>query len=413
MARVKGSKELKEMVVLYVEDDDSIRESFEPFLKRAAKELIIAKNGQEGVDLYKKNLDKIDIIVSDIKMPVKDGLGMSREIKAINPEIKIVLITAFGDSKYLQESIKIGVDAYFLKPIDINLVFAKLNQLAKSIVYKNEANEYLHMMQVVLDEQIEAVLVVDSNNKVKIYNKSYKNLCRQKSVNLLNALDFFMDDFEDKEYGKKLDDDWLKEKRCVLKQKSTGKYFQTIVKKVDSYTMVSLTDISDYKAESEKLRLEISIDKLTKLYNRKILDSVYKKYLDSKVYLAIIDIDNFKKINDTFGHLAGDEVLVTLANILKNSLRKNDLIIRWGGEEFVIVFDGIKNDNLAFVITDSLRETIENTTVDVVGNFTCSFGLASMIIRKKEDFDVLFKKADELLYRAKRNGKNRVEMDKE
>ncbi len=153
-------------------------------------------------------------------------------------------------------------------------------------------------------------------------------------------------------------------------------------------------------------------DKLTGLFNRTIIDTLIKieieKFNRNNKPLSIIvfDIDHFKEINDKYGHDKGDYVLKTIADIVKMTLRKSDYIIRWGGEEFLIILTETSLEN-AVKIADKIRFNIENYNFKDVGKVTVSLGVTE--IKKGETFDAAFKRADEALYIAKNKGRNRVE----
>jgi len=165
--------------------------------------------------------------------------------------------------------------------------------------------------------------------------------------------------------------------------------------------------------KNQKLRELTFIDNLTGLYNRKKLNEIlYDEVLRCKRYehslgLIILDIDSFKIVNDTYGHQIGDEVLKELANILKQNIRSTDLSIRWGGEEFVIVcletsFEG------TLKVAENLRKSVENNEFSTIGKKTISLGITEY--KKDDTVDSLIKRADDALYLAKKNGKNRIEL---
>ena len=149
------------------------------------------------------------------------------------------------------------------------------------------------------------------------------------------------------------------------------------------------------------------IDTLTQLNNRNffyatisnLMEKLQKK--QSSISLLIIDIDNFKSINDTYGHIAGDEILKQLSDIFKCTIRANDIATRWGGDEFVITLPGA-NTKAAFNIADRIRSNIHNH--DFVYNnirfkVTVSIGVTS--IRDKMDINAFIDLADKALYKAK------------
>lgn len=124
-----------------------------------------------------------------------------------------------------------------------------------------------------------------------------------------------------------------------------------------------------------------------------------------QVCLAIIDIDNFKKINDTYGHVVGDYALQRMGKLLNDKIRSTDIVARWGGEEFVIVLYGI-NLKQAFRIVDALRNTIAEAPFEYFDHLTCSIGLTA--VEGKDSIPSLIQRADEGLYDAKAAGKNIV-----
>ncbi len=123
---------LKNITILYAEDEKDLREVTHQILKGFTKKQFVAQNGQEGLELFKKHENEIDLIITDVNMPILNGLDMVKEIKKININIPIIVATAFSNKEYLLEAIDIGVDKYVLKPIDI----AKLLQvMSQSLIY--------------------------------------------------------------------------------------------------------------------------------------------------------------------------------------------------------------------------------------------------------------------------------------
>ncbi len=137
MINVKELKSLtKDLTLLYVEDEDELRESVEVYLKKLFASVTTCANGQEGVNAYKQN--DFDVIVSDIQMPIKDGLEMSKEIKEIDLHQEIIITSAYSDASYFLNSIAVGINGYIIKPID----YAQMNQeLYKSCVKVIQAKE--------------------------------------------------------------------------------------------------------------------------------------------------------------------------------------------------------------------------------------------------------------------------------
>lgn len=168
------------------------------------------------------------------------------------------------------------------------------------------------------------------------------------------------------------------------------------------------------RKNTEQALEEIAItDPLTFLYNRRKFNEMLKHEIvrerryKSGLLLIMCDIDNFKKINDTYGHNAGDEVLKTVATIMRSAIRKSDLIARWGGEEFILLISNTDID-WAVVIAEKLRKLIEDADFKVVDKVTASFGLA--FFEGDDTGESLVSHADKALYKAKQGGRNAVEI---
>jgi diguanylate cyclase (GGDEF)-like protein len=178
-----------------------------------------------------------------------------------------------------------------------------------------------------------------------------------------------------------------------------------LVRFIDAVT----SELETSNREVTKLSLT---DQLTQLVNRNRLDQV----IDEQIRLAsrygigfsviLLDIDHFKQVNDTYGHLAGDRVLVRVAEILLHNLRSVDVAGRWGGEEFLIVVPNSRRED-ALLLAEKLRAAIGDATFPVPGRRTGSFGVASYT--GGDDPGALIARADAALYLAKHAGRNRVE----
>ena len=158
---------------------------------------------------------------------------------------------------------------------------------------------------------------------------------------------------------------------------------------------------------NKNLRQKAYTDVLTGIFNRRgLLEYIKTKLFEYKYSIVIIDIDNFKKVNDSYGHDAGDEVLKHLAKTISKNIRKTDVIARWGGEEFVLL---VKSSQLEIVqiIAEKLRIDIEKEKFPIVEKITASLGVSNFK-NQNQSFEDVFKNADNALYQAKENGRNKV-----
>jgi len=169
-------------------------------------------------------------------------------------------------------------------------------------------------------------------------------------------------------------------------------------------------DITGLLKESNNFKEQASKDKLTGLYNRLKYDEIMKRKMDEyrqnhKAFSIIFfDIDHFKEVNDILGHDNGDKVLKLLSKIAQSTLRKNDALFRWGGEEFVLLVDNTLSQ--ATDLAQKLRIKFENELVVESRKITVSFGVSE--IRKDDNINTFFKRADKALYHSKQNGRNQV-----
>ena len=131
--------------VLYVEDELPTRDKIARILKREVRCLFLAENGKEGLDLFE--LHHPDIVITDIKMPVMDGLEMAERIKAIDKNVHVILTTAHGEAESVMKSIKVGVDRYLLKPVDVSTLIRTLREMARIIGIARELKEKTTLLE--------------------------------------------------------------------------------------------------------------------------------------------------------------------------------------------------------------------------------------------------------------------------
>ncbi len=166
-----------------------------------------------------------------------------------------------------------------------------------------------------------------------------------------------------------------------------------------------------------ELKLLASTDSMTKLYNRRYFTSMSEHTLDlsrrenQNISTIMLDIDKFKNVNDTYGHKVGDDVIITLANVLLTHQRKSDIVCRYGGEEFVILLPNTSLEG-AEVLAEKIRKEIEDLCIELDSNeklkFTVSLGVSQINIETETTIESALKRADDALYDAKTSGRNKV-----
>ena len=162
--------------------------------------------------------------------------------------------------------------------------------------------------------------------------------------------------------------------------------------------VVRVNNILNIYDNMKKIELKAKIDSLTQVFNRFYLENEFEKvfYFYSQKSIAMLDIDYFKKINDTYGHQTGDKVLKHFASLIKNNIRKTDIVIRYGGEEFLVFFPNTKKEE-AYIVLHKIKNILAKEDVDGI-KYTFSAGIAD----EGETLAEMIQIADERLYKAKK-----------
>jgi two-component system, cell cycle response regulator len=433
---------LKDIIILYVEDELDVLNLTADILGRFVKKVVIAEHGLEGLTLFKQhNLEessegKIDIVVTDINMPKMNGLDMIEEIQKIDHTIPPVITTAHTDTDFLKRSINLNVRGYVNKPLNINQLIETIAYAAEPKYLKEQLETFNEELQhrveektlelrSILDFQENMILVLDESN-ISTANKRFLDFFDFETIEAFEKEKRIYEYFiENNGYFSTKNDDWITEiiqkedKNRIVQMKNQQeieKLFRVDVRSFEYKTkhyVVSFTDITELQEYNNELQYKATHDSLTKLYNRqKFNDELNKEILRENRYrhnLAVImfDIDDFKKVNDTFGHDVGDVVLIQVAQIAQASIRVTDVIARWGGEEFIILLPETSNDE-AIVIAEHIRHNIAEYSFDKVEqSITVSLGVNGFTV-DKDDKESFLKGVDIALYDAKKSGKNKV-----
>ena len=210
-----------------------------------------------------------------------------------------------------------------------------------------------------------------------------------------------------------VDEEWLEFNNKMLLFQSKKRPF-----KYDSKTGIGILgvsrDITNLYEIQKKFEEQATVDELTKAYNRKYFNErliekieMFKRY-ESEFCIALLDIDDFKVVNDSFGHDVGDIVLIKVCQIIKQNIRNTDILFRIGGEEFVILYPKTAI-NEAYFATEKIRNLIKNETIIENRKITISIGLSQ--IKHNDTEESFFKRVDELMYLSKKSGKDKVTID--
>jgi len=413
--------------ILCIDDIESNLFILESVLKGAEDEfynVLSAQSAHTGLDVLLRQ--EIDLILLDIMMPEVDGFLCAKMIKSNKKtkDIPIIFVTAKTDDETIQMCYEVGGADYVTKPFNSVELLARVSfhlALKEKTKLLEEEKNYV---QSILDLQENLIIVTNGEkalnaNKALINFYSLNNLA-EFQVQYTCIFSIFVK--EDGYFHLGIVDEesnWIDEvielskKEDVLAKLKRGDNEYTFTLKIASfnkYYILTLTDITKTSNLSHEYEHAANFDNLTQIYNRNMLHTLMDKKInsrreeDSGFVFLIIDIDFFKKVNDTYGHLIGDKVLQNVSSVIKKHIRTDDIFARWGGEEFVLVVNTDMQRGLE--IADNLRKYIESEDFGIAKNITCSFGITEF--KEHDTLDTLIKRSDEALYEAKNNGRNKI-----
>ncbi|PLY08768.1 MAG: hypothetical protein C0626_13060 [Arcobacter sp.] len=299
---------------------------------------------------------------------------------------------------------------------EISFLAKKLNEMLLSIDIKQheKLKKERDFLKSVLDTQ-QNIIMITQGDKIQSVNKKFVDTFTSEDNFLSNIV------LVDNNTQKNLLNiaQYYSSKNIPAKFQIMGDdnfYFTFDVSKLDmGKYLICMNDVSTLNKKISHLEVKASIDGLTKIFNKVAIKDMCEVWIDTKEFhLLVLDIDFFKKINDTYGHLCGDYILKDAINNIRKIISKKDYIGRIGGEEFMILLDE-KNKENAINIAQRIRQNIENTIFDYGNNLlkiTISIGVAKNILNK-DTYETIYERADKALYKAKDEGRNRVIYEKE
>lgn len=415
----KINKELLASIkILYVEDEKNISDQVKYFFERYVKEFHVANNGLEGLELYKEV--NPDIIITDIQMPKMNGLEMLKQMgERTTP---VIITTAYSDADYFVKAIELKVDKFVIKPI--NLV--DLIQGVQKLVLKNFWEDKIYEKETLLKivDQNVIMSITDKNGIILDASSAFCKLSGYSKEELVGNThqllrhedtsdEFYKNMWEQIQLGRNFSAE-IKNRSKSAEEYWTKLNITPVKKDGVIEKFVAIRQEITNKKKLETLAIE---DDLTKIYNRRYFNKIINKEVrrvkrdNINISLLCIDIDHFKKFNDSYGHQKGDEILILIAKTLKSCMlrRATDYLFRVGGEEFCIIFSGNTiGESLHFA--QEIVETIEKLEVEHISgeSVTISAGLVVQSAQYLEDEDKLYKYADDALYKAKEQGRNQV-----
>lgn len=387
------------------------------FLQQQGYRVTYVQDGQAAVEACQRGLP--DLVLMDVAMPEMDGIEATRRIKVLGGArwVPVVLVTEFSDRQEIIAGFDAGADDYLSKPIDFELLDVRMRSMERIATMQDS-------LVGILDNVHEAILTIDEEGVVKSYNKAAERIFGYSAAEVIGAsVKMLMPSPYAEEHDGYLAR-YLRERtphvigigRKVQGRRKNGEAFPMrlsvteLRRNTGSQFIGLVSDISDEEAARQRIEFLALHDPLTGLPNRghfnEALGAGCERCSEQPGALLFIDLDDFKPINDCYGHEAGDEVLITVAKRLRHSLAEQDMVARLGGDEFVVLLVGPATSGPALVIAQRLLEVISQP-MTLFGNtcqLTASIGIALMPTHGM-DPSVLLSAADNAMYAAKRAGK--------
>lgn len=425
-------------------------------------DVITSQSGSEALILAEKN--QPDLILLDVMMPEMDGFEACRRLKK-NPktaDIPVVMVTALSDVEDRVQGLNAGADDFLTKPINDLALFARIRSLVRiksmtdELRLRDQTGEALGAASdkiattnitegakilVIDDDVAEAHQITD---KLKEYGIEVVIIPNPRdAINACNKTDFDLimvstqltsdDGLHLCTHFRSLDTTRNTPLLILIEDSNTDLLVKGLdmgindylVTPIDSNEVIARVRIQvrrkryqdALKANQEKSLSMAVTDALTGLYNRRYFDIHLDKMLKNSLVtnkplsVMIVDIDHFKKVNDSYGHLSGDEILKQVPQRILKNIRPTDLAVRYGGEEFVIVFPDTSIKQAAG-IAERIRRSIESRQFDISVDpyqikCTISSGLSSYV-HSDANHHTLIERADKALYHVKKTGRNRV-----
>ena len=378
--------------------------------------MFIANSFEEGELLFQRT--KPHIII----MYVTDYSQIKYIKNMYTSQSTFIVIWDQQITKEFTDVLALGIRNIVIAPVTPQAVLEEVNKSLYQLSLVRQVSLQQELLQTMFDFQNDLLFIVEDDEIVDCNTNfltffGYENLFAYREQHLVFAEHFIR---ENGYYSTTHDitwlDDTLSSGRRIKMSNYEGAVSTFLLRATPLPEDLSrfivkcteITELDEIYQEQERLAM---IDSLTEIYNRlkfqQILEVEWEKVIrnDEKIAIILFDIDNFKTVNDTYGHDFGDLALIQLAELMKSKVEQQHVFARWGGEEFIILVTNTVEKE-AFQVAESLRFFIETKQFTGISKLTASFGVA--LYEQGTTREELMQRADIALYEAKKNGKNQV-----
>ncbi len=417
---------LQNLRVLIVEDDSPSRLGLTMALEDKVAQVLQADNGRSGLELYRELAP--DVIITDIRMPCLDGLSMIRGVRETGGDPFVIVASGFGAEESYLDAIELGVNLFIKKPYRADDIFSGLSRASGEIA-KRRHDAYRRALSCGLLAQVPNCHLLTDGRQVLYFNDP-KAILPSLADEGQDLSPFLRGNFAlALRHGMAMTslpqdiESWLgrhggREFIVAGNGHTRNGRPSRFLLRLDpvrlngsNLHLLTFTDISRIEAERERFYQLAGRDFLTGVGNRQALETELDRETSradrygADLCIIMLDIDDFKSVNDTYGHQTGDSVLVEIARRVSAGVRVTDVVCRFGGEEFMVIMPqtGIEG---ALSCARKLGQTIACNDFGIGKSVTVSLGVAQY--ETGDTPHTLIRKVDDALYQAKKTGKNRV-----
>ncbi len=369
--------------LLYVEDDEPTREVNSLFFDELFDEYVCASNGEEALSLFKQN--RFDLVITDIKMPKMDGLELCREIRKIDEEIALIITTAHNDECYLLEGIKLGVEGYLIKPIDMEQLFGLIKRVGKKIYYKKQLEAYQNLLRQ-YKEVIDASSIVskaDPSGRITYVNDMFCQITKFSKDEILGKCHSILRHPDNpRELYTEI---W----RTIKKQK---KLWKGLIRNIDRngktyYLNTVIKPILDTQGKIEEF-IAVRQDVTDLINPKKLLLQALKEQKDK--CLILMQLEHYDILEEFYDTETLEKLLIKTHDYLLDKLQTlySDIERLYMLENgiYAVLIDKDKVDTIRFSKLQRLQQTIKKESISIDETLECDIGINISVVCEGENF---------------------------